>query len=307
MSEDPAAALVELRPQSLVITLLGAYVYPGDRPVWSGGLVRLLSELGFSAGAARIALARLTRRELLARVRDGRLVHYRLTSRAAALLDEGDRRIFSLGRDAPPADEWTILWHSVPDERRLERGRLARRLRFLGFGSIQDGVWISPRDREREAVALLDELGLLGHAAVLVGRAAGGSDLEALVCRAWDADELTRRYRAFELAFERHRRAARDRLDDREAFLVRTRLVHAFRQFPSLDPGLPDALVPTGGHRAGAVTLFHELYEALAEPAQRHFDAATARYEGPAQSRSPSPAAGSRARSAESVASSSSL
>jgi phenylacetic acid degradation operon negative regulatory protein len=284
VSGDPAAALVELRPQSLVITLLGAYVYPGDRPVWSGGLVRLLSELGFSAGAARIALARLTRRELLARVRDGRLVHYRLTPRAVSLLDEGDRRIFSLGRDAQPADEWTILWHAVPDERRLERGRLARRLRFLGFGSIQDGVWISPHDREQEVVALLEELRLLGHAAVLVGRAAALTDLEALVSRAWDADELTKRYRAFELAFEGHAPAAH-RLDDREAFLVRTRLVHVFRQFPSLDPGLPDALVPTDGHRARAVVLFHDLYRSLAEPAQRHFDEATAR---------PSPARGGR-------------
>ena len=307
MSGDPAAELVERRPQSLVITLLGAYVYPGDRPVWSGGLVRLLSELGFSAGAARIALARLTRRELLARMRDGRLVHYRLTPRAVSLLDEGDRRIFSLGREAPPADEWTILWHAVPDARRLERGRLARRLRFLGFGPIQDGVWISPHDREPEAVALLEELDLLGHAAVLVGRAAALTDLEALVSRAWDAEELTKRYRAFELAFEHHGRTTCDRLDDREAFLVRTRLVHAFRQFSSLDPGLPDALVPTDGHRAGAAALFHELYEALAEPAQRHFDAATARYEAPAQSRSSSPAAGSRDSRAESVASSSSL
>jgi phenylacetic acid degradation operon negative regulatory protein len=289
VSADPAAALVERRPQSLVITLLGAYVYPGDRPVWSGGLVRLLNELGFSAGAARTALARLTRRELLARVRDGRLVHYRLTPRAASLLDEGDRRIFSLGRDAPTADEWTILWHAVPDERRLERGRLARRLRFLGFGSIQDGVWISPHDREQEVVALLEELGLLGHATVLVGRAAGLTDLEALVSRAWDVDELTKRYRAFELAFERHRRAARDRLDDREAFLVRTRLVHAFRQFPSVDPGLPDTLVPTNGHRARAVALFHDLYAALAESAQRHFDEATAR---------PSPAHGRRSATA---------
>jgi phenylacetic acid degradation operon negative regulatory protein len=289
VSADPAAALVERRPQSLVITLLGAYVYPGDRPVWSGGLVRLLNELGFSAGAARTALARLTRRELLARVRDGRLVHYRLTPRAASLLDEGDRRIFSLGRDAPTADEWTILWHAVPDERRLERGRLARRLRFLGFGSIQDGVWISPHDREQEVVALLEELGLLGHATVLVGRAAGLTDLEALVSRAWDVDELTKRYRAFELAFERHGRAARDRLDDREAFLVRTRLVHAFRQFPSVDPGLPDTLVPTNGHRARAVALFHDLYAALAESAQRHFDEATAR---------PSPARGRRSATA---------
>ena len=268
-----APPLFEQRPQSLVVTLLGAYVYPDDRLVWSGGLVRLLGELGFSAGAARVALARLTRRDLLARVRTGRLVHYRPTSRTTALLAEGERRIFSLGRDSRPAGEWTILSHAIPDERRLERGRLARRLRFLGFGSLQDGVWISPHDRAEEVASLLEELRLVGHAAVVLGRPAGLTDLETLVARAWDVEGLAKRYRAFELAFGQH--AARNGVADREAFLVRTRLVHAFRQFPSLDPGLPDQLVPTGGHRARAVALFHDLYAALAEPARRHFVGAT--------------------------------
>jgi phenylacetic acid degradation operon negative regulatory protein len=276
VSDEPATTLFERRPQSLVITLLGAYVYPDDRMVWSGGLVRLLGELGFSAGAARIALARLTRRDLLARVRDGRLVHYKLTPSAVAVLDEGDRRIFSLGRDVHAATVWTLLWHAIPDERRLERGQLARRLRFLGFGSIQDGVWISPHDRESEVAALLEELCLVGHAAVLLGRPARRAEFEAFAARAWDVDELTRRYRAFVAAFEGHSRSGRQGLGDRESFLVRTRLVHAFRQFPFLDPGLPDDLVPTQGHRARAVDLFHDLYGSLGEAAQRYFDAATA-------------------------------
>jgi phenylacetic acid degradation operon negative regulatory protein len=274
---DDASALFEQRPQSLVVTLLGAYVYPDDRLVWSGGLVRLLGELGFSPGAARVALARLTRRDLLARVHEGRLVHYRVTPRSAALLREGEGRIFTLGRDARPAGEWTILSHAVPDERRLERGRLARRLRFLGFGSLQDGVWISPHDRAAEVASLLEELDLVGHAAVVLGRPAGPTDVEALVARAWDVDGLAQRYRAFEVAFGKHAKRARaNGLADRDAFLVRTRLAHAFRQFPALDPGLPDEVVPTNGHRVGAVALFHDLYAALAEPAGRHFADATA-------------------------------
>lgn len=269
--------LFEQRPQSLVVTLLGAYVYPDEQLVWSGGLVRLLGELDFSPGAARVALARLTRRDLLARVREGRLVHYRVTPRATALLREGERRIFTLGRDTRPAGEWTILSHAVPDERRLERGRLARRLRFLGFGSLQDGVWISPHDRAAEVASLLEELDLVGHAAVVLGRPAGPTDVEALVARAWDVDGLAQRYQAFEVAFGKHAgHAEGNGLADREAFLVRTRLAHTFRQFPSLDPGLPDEVVPTRGHRAGAVALFHDLYAMLAEPAGRHFAGATA-------------------------------
>ena len=266
--------LFERRPQSLVVTLLGAYVYPADRPVWSGGLVSLLGELGFSTGAARVALARLVRRDLLARVRDGRLVHYRMTSRAAALLDEGERRIFTLGRDERDPSVWTLLWHAIPEEHRVERARLSRRLRFLGFGSPQDGLWIAPHDRRRELAGLLAELGVGRHAAVLVTRADGPAAVEPLVARAWDAPALAARYHAFVKAFARY---GPDGRPDRDAFRIRTRLAHAFREFPSLDPGLPG--VPPGGetHRARAVALFDELYRSLAEPAQRYFDAATIR------------------------------
>jgi len=133
-----------LQPQDLVITLLGTYVRPFARQVWSGGLVTLLAEFGFSDGAARAALTRLVRRDLIARVRAGRLVHYRLTPRCERLLIEGDGRIFSLGRLPAGAGPWTVLWHAIPEDRRLERTRLGRRLRFLGFGSAQDSVWVAP-------------------------------------------------------------------------------------------------------------------------------------------------------------------
>jgi DNA-binding transcriptional regulator PaaX len=43
------------------MTFLGAYVVPHYRPVWSGGMVRLLGEFGFSISAARVALARVLR------------------------------------------------------------------------------------------------------------------------------------------------------------------------------------------------------------------------------------------------------
>ena len=55
----------------------------------------------------------------------------------------------------------------------------------------------------------------------------------------------------------------------------RTWLVHTFRQFPFLDPELPEDLVPEPQHRPEAIRLFHDLYAALAPPAQRHFDLVT--------------------------------
>jgi phenylacetic acid degradation operon negative regulatory protein len=256
-------------PQDLVMTLLGAHLRPRDRQVWSGGLVELLAEFGFSAGAARVALTRLVRRELLARVKDGRLVHYTVTPRSAAVFEEGDRRIFTLGKDTPNNPQWTVLWHAIPEDRRLARTRLVRRLRFLGFGPVQDGTWISPHDREREVTALLAEHDVAQHAGLLLGNPAASLDFSSFVGRVWDLDELAGRYRVFVDQFGGHDLA---KLTDRAALLLRTRLTHMFRQFPFLDPELPAGLVPPPAHRADAVRLFHDLYTALAPAAMRHFD-----------------------------------
>ncbi len=255
-----------LQPQDLVITLLGTYVRPFGRAVWSGGLVMLLREFGFSDGAARAALTRLVRRGLIARVRSGRLVHYELTPRCEGLLIEGDGRIFTLGRLPADLGPWTVLWHQIPEDRRLERTRLGRRLRFFGFGSVQDSVWVSPHDHSSEVAGLLGELGVAEHATVFVARVArrrpgeerGG--LPALVARAWDLSGLADRYGAFCSGFERYL-AADARVDVGSGGVSRPHAAHA--RFPGVRPARPGAARgvlaagrPTdagGGHLRGAV------------------------------------------------------
>lgn len=118
---------------------------------------------------------------------------------------------------------------------------------------------------------------------MILGRPVPTLHIDDLIRRAWDLEELERRYEGFVHEFSPYRpKRRRSGLDDREAFGVRTHLVHAFRQFPFLDPDLPDELMPGHRWRRQAAELFHEIYEALAEPAQRHFDQATER--GPAPS-----------------------
>lgn len=261
----------EPAPQDLVLTLLGAHHLPREcGEVWSGGLVRLLEEFGFSAGASRVALNRLVGRELLAPSRTGRHVHYTLTPRTVAVLAEGDRRIFTLGSAPRGETTWTVLWHAIPEDRRLARTRLVRRLRFLGFGSVQDGTWLAPHDREAEVAALLAELEVSEYAGVLLGRPATAVDFATFVARVWDLPDLAARYQRFVSLF-----ADQHVADDRQALLLRTRLVHTFREFPFVDPELPSDLVPAPIHRARAVALFHDQYPALAPAAQRYFDEVT--------------------------------
>lgn len=256
------------------MTLLGAFVRPALQSVWSGGLVKLLGEFGFSPGAARVALMRLVQRDLLARTRDGRLVHYTLTRRCTEVLAEGDRRIFSLGRERHEVEQWTVLWQMLPERQRIQQARLTRRLRFLGFGSAQDGTWISPHDREAEVAKVISSLGVSDHVVVLLGEPAASLDFLPFARRAWDLDHLDARYEEFARDFSPYTsEQRREALSDQEAFGLRTRLIHTFREFPFLDPELPDDYMPEPRNRRGAVEVFDRLYVALAPAAQRHFDA----------------------------------
>lgn len=258
-------------PQQLVMTLLGAYVHPREtRTVRAGGLVTLLADLGFSAGAARVALTRLGGRQVVSRRKHGRQVRYALTAHGRAVLAEGDRRIFTLGRGTDGAGDWTLLWHNIPEEHRKARDELVRRLRFLGFGSIQDGTWIAPRDAGDEVSGLLAELGVREHAGLMRSRPAGKADVRAFAARAWDLAGLDAGYAAFVAEF-----GELPAIDDRQAFVVRTRLVHTFRRFPYLDPELPGTLMDPPAARAAAVELFHRRYDELAPAAQRYFDEVT--------------------------------
>jgi phenylacetic acid degradation operon negative regulatory protein len=88
---------------------------------------------------------------------------------------------------------------------------------------------------------------------------------------------LADRYDAFCEEFGPYvRRGRARRFGDADAFRVRTRLAHIFREFPVLDPELPEELAALGYARRRAVEIFHTLYEGLAEPSQRHFEAVVA-------------------------------
>jgi phenylacetic acid degradation operon negative regulatory protein len=263
-----------LQPQDLVLTIFGAHVRRPGEAVWSGGMVEILGAFGFSTEAARAALARLATRGLLDRRKDGRLVHYTLTARADELLADGDRRIFSFGRTPPAADVWTVLWHAIPEPMRVQRSRFASRLRFLGFGSVQDATWVAARDREQETRALLRELDIEAYASVFVGRPSRGLSPVALVAQAWDLDGLAARYTAFLEEYSPLRKAkARRQLSPEEAFVTRTLLLHRFRAFPFMDPELSGAESADDMRRTAVVATFDEVYAGLAEAAGAHFRA----------------------------------
>jgi phenylacetic acid degradation operon negative regulatory protein len=266
-----------LQPQDLVLTIFGSYVRRGEL-VWAGGMVEILEALGFSTGSARAALARLVNRDLLARTREGRRAFYSATRRAETLFAQGDRRIFSFGRAGSGEQLWTVVWHAIPEAQRVARSRFASQLRFLGFGSVQDATWVAARDRGQEVVLLLRELALERYASVMVGQMSPAVPPVALVAEAWRLAGAEDRYRAFLAEFgpqraaaPRRASAAGRRASAAAAFRTRTLLIHRFREFPFIDPELPEQLDPLREIRGEVVARFDELYRDLEEPASRYF------------------------------------
>jgi phenylacetic acid degradation operon negative regulatory protein len=266
------------QPRDLLLTVLADNVRHRVQSVWSGGLVRLLGEFGFSTGASRVALSRMARRGLITPRKQGRVVNYELSDLMERLLAGGDAKLFEHQHPEDLSSGITVLLHTLPEEMRLERSRLARRLRFWGFGPVQDGVWIALGNREEDVLGFVTDLGLAEYCSLVMGHLSRDPQLASLVKRAWDLPGLNTRYEKFVQMF--------DQLDvnaphaDAEAFRYRTQVMHNFRQFPLLDPGIGGPQFPVTPKREEANAIFRRVYDGLREQAHRHFDKVTSLDEG---------------------------
>jgi phenylacetic acid degradation operon negative regulatory protein len=250
-----------LRPQHLLLTLLGDYWYGQREHLPSAALVGLLGEFGVTAASARAALSRLQRRGLLESTRAGRRAYYGLTDRAAAVLVDGRERILRFAVEEQAWDgHWTLVCFSVPERERQVRHLLRTRLAWLGFASLYDGVWVSthrPMDELRRELANLG----IDRANIFVGRT---MDPDGGLVEAWDLGWLRQEYVSFIEEFrDLQERMRAGSVGAAEALAVRTRVMDAWRRFPTLDPELPQGLLPAEWPRGEARCLFAELYDSL--------------------------------------------
>ena len=242
----------------------------GAAPV--AGLVRLLAPLDIAAPAVRTAISRMVRQRWLTAVRLDSGAGYRLTPRAERRLADAAARIYR--RDLPP---WDRRWHLLVLEQvtqRATRERLRTALGYLGYAPLREGTWISPRP-STEVASLLDGEGVR---ASLFSAAHAGDDA-ALAASAWDLRALADAYRAW-LVQARDLVAevapAANGTADRQAFAVRSRLVHEWRKFLFRDPGLPHELLPPDWPGFAAAAFFDDQASRLLPAASRYVDACLA-------------------------------
>ena len=85
--------------RGLLFTVLGEFVLPAGRPVWTASLIDLLAELDVAEKAARQAIMRTADSGWIAATRIGRETRWSLTEAGTRLLKEGTDRIYGFAAD----------------------------------------------------------------------------------------------------------------------------------------------------------------------------------------------------------------
>src|SRR5207245_179018 len=152
-------------------------------------------------------------------------------------------------------------------------------LTWLGLGPLSRSTWITPHNLAGLLRELVATHRVGGNAAIFEATHQGPEQDGALVERCWDLDAVAARYRAFAGTTRRRAAALQRRLrtqgiSDATCFAEKILLVHEYRKFLFVDPGLPDALLPPDWPGRNAARLFRDLYQMLAKPAARFFQAA---------------------------------
>jgi phenylacetic acid degradation operon negative regulatory protein len=249
-----------LSPQHLLVTFLGDYWTGRPEHIPSAALVAVLTEFGVTAVGARAALSRLSRRGVLEASKEGRRTAYGLTGEASESVVKGSAKIMTFGATQSSWDRyWTVVAFSLPEQQRDVRHLLRSRLRWLGFAPLFDGLWISPRADAVQLVQEMSQLDVISMSVFTTDKIAGRDPISA-----WDLDELRGEYETFlHRSGAVARRAKSGRITSVDALTERTHLMDTWRTFPTIDPDLPEELLPTNWPRRAAHELFTNLYDTL--------------------------------------------
>ncbi len=235
--------------RGLLFTVLGEFVLPTGGSAWTSAFIEVFRRLGVEEKAIRQALARTGADGWIRPERSGRRTRWCLTSDGERLLTEGTKRIYAFAGSQRDWDgSWLLVLARVPESDRSTRHRLRTRLSWAGLGSPAPGVWVTTHtERMGEVEDVLRQAGA-NDRQIFAAEYRAGAGLAALVGQAWDLPAIEQQYEEFLAEFASS--AARDPLPR----LIE--LVHSWRRFPSIDPGLPAPLLPERWSGTRAARLF---------------------------------------------------
>lgn len=262
--------------QSMIFTIYGDYIRNYGSKIWIGSLIRLLKEFGHNEQGVRVAVSRMVKQGWIQSEKQGNKSYYFLTDRGVQRMDEAANRIYKMKPNEWDG-KWRILMYTIPEDKRQLRDDLRKELLWSGFGSFSSGCWISPNDLEKQINRLIEKYDIDEYVDFFISEYKGPKENQSLVEKSWHLEEIESKYEEFIEKYSKqfivHQSIiSRGEMSDADCFVERTNLVHEYRKFLFIDPGLPKELLPSKWNGNHAALLFSQYYQVLAEPASRFFE-----------------------------------
>ncbi|MDM0112905.1 phenylacetic acid degradation operon negative regulatory protein PaaX [Variovorax sp. J22R133] len=254
---------LELRANSVLITVYGDAIAPRRQAVWLGSLIRLVEPFGISSRLVRTSAFRLTADEWFTATRVGRRSYYGLSDAGLLRVQHADRRIYEF--NLPSWDgRWTLvlLEHGM---RSSMRQNLKRELLWESFGQLMPGIFAHPHADHRSLKEILRAAGAQDHVAVLSAQSLDDyarKPLQAIMRDTFKLDTVGQAWQQFIVRFAPAVRLL-DALTQAESFFLRTLLIHEYRRVLLRDPNLPAALLPADWPGVQARDLCEVIYRGV--------------------------------------------
>ncbi len=225
--------------KTFVVDILAA----NDGPLAVSALIDAARWFGFSEGALRVCLSRLTRRKLLEASEVGGRSCYGFT-RGAASVNRAVRDRVWFDRRRRFSGRWLLVVLTGESAGRAAREEAARRLRALHLRPIAPAVWARPDNISLSLPPVLDAYRAAGgRAEVFTASPAGATSLAARVPKLWDVERLGSRLAACLVELEASR-ARVETLAYEEALVESLRVGAAAFRLVASDPLLPLETLP---------------------------------------------------------------
>ena len=257
------------RPQSLIITIYGAYSRSNDGWFSANSIIRLCRELDVQENAARSALARFKRREILISKNHNGTIGYATSPEMRQTFDQGDARVLRR-RESPKNEGWILFAFSIPEELRAVRYQIRSRLIRIGFAQVTGGLWIAPYQLAEDAILLAHSLKVEKYLNIFSAQHLAFEPTPAVVATWWDFEGIQEIYRSFSKTAQpvaKYWSTKRGPIDPGRAFQDYTKILTNWRHAPYFDPGLPKEFLPKNWAGFAATDTFFTLHDKLAGPA----------------------------------------
>ncbi len=270
-----------LRSGSLITTVFGDAIAPRGGNVWLGSLIAVMADFGLSERLVRTSVFRLTRDGWLQAEQIGRRSYYSLSAEGRERFEEATHRIYAVPTGTWDG-RWCLLLLSGLDTASKETAR--KEFGWLGFGQLSANVLAHPAPDLADIDSVSKRIRVGDALVVLEGQTVRNDEgMRRLAQSGWNLADLNDRYEQFVRMFRPVMTAIGNsrKIDNKQAFIVRTLLIQEYRKVLLRDPLLPQEMLPSGWKGSAAYHLCRNLYLATHRGADHYLGEVMETTDGP--------------------------